>query len=427
MSSSIRQVWVTFQDGERFPMLIRRSNGIPLFYPTVYSISMRRSSGIASATIARDQRAIMHLYAWAESEDIDLEGRFAKCEFLSLQEIDNLTEASWHYYKDLSDGPAYAVVNKPRTSKKRTSLKLHPKKAKKPPKRVESATAGVRLLYIRDYLDWLAFVYLKGISRRSKDYSNLDASRHQMRQAIEARIPKIRSRNSLGKREGLDHETEAILIQAIAPQSSRNPWRDESIRYRNQLLIIMMLDLGIRRGEALGIRIEDIDFQKNQLLVRRAPDDKKDPRTYQPNAKTRDRYLSVRDNLAQLLHEYIVTYRLKAPTARKQSFLFVSAKGDPLSLASVTKIFGTLRDSIPQLPGNFSSHVLRHTWNDRFSEMMDKKNVPEPDEHKMRSYLMGWSETSGTAATYTKRFVREKAMEISIELQELLRIEDDAQ
>jgi len=63
---------------------------------------MRRSTGVASATIAQDQRAIMHLYTWAELEGIDIEGRFSKGEFLSLQEIDSLTEATWRYYEDLS-------------------------------------------------------------------------------------------------------------------------------------------------------------------------------------------------------------------------------------------------------------------------------------------------------------------------------------
>jgi len=36
----------------------------------------------------------------------------------------------------------------------------------------------------------------------------------------------------------------------------------------------------------------------------------------------------------------------------------------------------------------------------------------------MRSYLMGWKEGSGTAAHYNKRFVKKKANEAALKLQE---------
>jgi len=49
---------------------------------------------------------------------------------------------------------------------------------------------------------------------------------------------------------------------------------------------------------------------------------------------------------------------------------------------------------------------------------MDKNRVGEEQEKKARSYLMGWSETSGTAATYTRRHTRKKAQAASLRLQE---------
>jgi hypothetical protein len=51
---------------------------------------------------------------------------------------------------------------------------------------------------------------------------------------------------------------------------------------------------------------------------------------------------------------------------------------------------------------------------------MDTSNdPPEPKEQeRARSYLQGWKPDSGTAATYTRRFTREKAMEAGLKLQE---------
>jgi hypothetical protein len=58
---------------------------------------------------------------------------------------------------------------------------------------------------------------------------------------------------------------------------------------------------------------------------------------------------------------------------------------------------------------------------------MDANKVGEDAEKKARSYLMGWSETSGTAATYTRRHIRKKAQEVSLQLQKniLERVSDD--
>ena len=84
--------------------------------------------------------------------------------------------------------------------------------------------------------------------------------------------------------------------------------------------------------------------------------------------------------------------------ARRHDFLIVAnGSGNPLTLVALNKVFVALRRKCPDLPGELTPHVLRHTWNDLFSEEMDKNKVSEETEKKMRSRLMGWSETSNTA------------------------------
>jgi len=86
--------WVAFDNGERFPMLVNRAEGMLLFYHAVYSISMRRASGASSATMSRDLQAIMHMYVWAQANGFNIEERFANGDFLSIHEIDNLAETT---------------------------------------------------------------------------------------------------------------------------------------------------------------------------------------------------------------------------------------------------------------------------------------------------------------------------------------------
>lgn len=420
MSSLPRLVWIKFDNGERFPMLVSQTDGIPLFKPTVYSISMRRATGVASATLERDLRAILHLYAWAMNNGIDIDKRFADGEFLNIQEIDSLTQAAWQYYEQLVESTDTQRKSKQiSANNKIIKLEKYRKRENKANlNMVDAQTMGVRLRYIRDYLDWLALRKLSNVSYKFAGYGTLDATRQQMKQAIEARIPMGKGRSSIGQREGMEAETEARLREVLALDSEENPWFNMDTRNRNQLIILVMLELGIRRGEVLGIRIEDIDFRENKLLIRRAADDPKDPRVYQPNAKTIDRRLPLSEALSKLIYEYILNIRGKMPAAKKHGFLFVATySGIPLSLNSMTKLFRTLRNSVPGLPDDLTSHVMRHTWNDRFSEVMDKKNIKETEEQQLRSYLMGWSPTSGTSATYTRRHIRKKAMEVSLQLQ----------
>ena len=90
-----------------------------------------------------------------------------------------------------------------------------------------------------------------------------------------------------------------------------------------------------------------------------------------------------------------------------------------MSRSAFIKVINLLSDAAPEL-AELHGHELRHTWNNRFSEFMDASDdPPQPEEQeKERSYLQGWKPDSGTAATYTRRFTREKAIKASLKLQE---------
>jgi len=174
----------------------------------------------------------------------------------------------------------------------------------------------------------------------------------------------------------------------------------------------------MRRGELLNIRIPDLNFQKNTVVIARRADDSSDPRVNQPKVKTRGREIPLSTGLVEKTNAYIFNQRSKIRGARRHNFLFVSSvDGAPMSIPALNKLFNVLSNSLPALDEKIFPHIFRHTWNDRFSEEMDKNKVSEDDEKKARSFLMGWSETSGTAATYTRRHICKKAQAASLQLQ----------
>lgn len=161
-----------------------------------------------------------------------------------------------------------------------------------------------------------------------------------------------------------------------------------------------------------------MNFRDNTITIHRRADDSKDPRKNQPQTKTRARVLPIGGELRAMVYDYVMEYRIFLIGAKKHDFLLCSDKtGDPMSISAFNKVFNVLVEASPKILEGLCPHVLRHTWNDRFSEEMDQRKVSEESEKKMRSFLMGWSETSGTAATYTRRHVRKKAQEVSLEMQ----------
>ncbi len=78
-----------------------------------------------------------------------------------------------------------------------------------------------------------------------------------------------KDRNVVGRREGLAMDALELLKHLIDPRSPRNPWKDERIRIRNQLMVVWLYGLGLRRGELLAIKVGDVKFQENTVLVPR--------------------------------------------------------------------------------------------------------------------------------------------------------------
>lgn len=272
---------------------------------------------------------------------------------------------------------------------------------------------------IAQYIKWLAEQFV-GSSKDKLVVLQIG----KMEKGLKARRPVKKNRNAEHNVKGLDEGQIALVFELFRPDSELNPFADESVRIRNRLIFLMLYHLGIRGGELLNIRIRDIDFGKNQLVIVRRADEKDDPRTYQPLVKTLDRRLPMKDTLVQEIHHYILNGRKNIPNSTKNDFLFVTHKfgptqGQPLSKSGYQKVIDVVRTASPAL-FNLTGHQLRHSWNEAFSNQMDAMNESPSQEQqeKMRSYLMGWKEGSGTANHYNKRFVRKKANEAALKLQE---------
>lgn len=421
MSAKYTVRTTVFASGERFPLLVDRISGLPLFEPAIFCLTAVRAANRAAATIDQVARAISVLYLFVDAHDIDLRERMRTGRVLDLGEVEALARYCRLPLEMINGWRDQSTIETGKTTPaKVVSLEKVRLLPKAPLREVDPQSAGIRMRYIRDYLAWLTCGQLMKLQQNDL-CKKLKVNADAVTASLNARLPSGGGRSSVGQREGMTPEAFERLLEVIDPAFPDNPWTSMHARERNALAVLWLLSIGLRRGELLGIRISDIDFRENQVLIARRADNIDDPRPKQPLVKTRDRIVPLEPALMQRTHRYITGTRRTFPGARKHDFLFVAnGTGAPMSLDALNKAFATLREKCPELPDNLTPHVLRHTWNDRFSEHMDTARVSEEKESKMRSYLMGWSETSGTAATYTRRHVREKAKKVSLDMQNSL-------
>lgn len=414
---------VVLESGERLPMLCFRATGLPLFETTLYALTELRAKNRSTSTIQQALRSVLLLCLVLDRSGVDLDRRLAEGRILDAGEVEDVARLCRLQLENISfDGAsdnnlsARKVVPLEKVRMRSSFINAADT--------VDSGTVAIRLRYIRDYLNWRATDRLLKIGPKHSTYAGLRKAAEIVSGALYVRTPTSSRRNTAAQREGMSEEGLVRLIAVIDPASPDNPWIGDHASERNALMVRWLLNLGVRRGELLGVRTSDINFQANEVLIARRADDPDDPRKRQPNTKTNDRLLSVDDDLAVLTHKYITGSRRAIKGARRHEYLFVAnGSGAPLTLAALNKLFVVLRRKCPELPQELTPHVLRHTWNDNFSAVMDKQGVPEEIEKKMRSRLMGWSESSNTAATYTRRHVKRKARSASLELQKKLRID----
>lgn len=410
-------------------MLIDRTDGMPLVNPTFYITSMVYLPGLELNTQKQVLSAIQFLYEWSKRNRIDLEERFGLGHFLELREIEKVcVDIRMDFRNYCFDPLAFAGASRP-MQRTKTIVRLHrPRK----PRYLNNmyncgATTSIKLSYIKNYLDWLAAETIGRSSAREPEFSSMQTSRAEMVKWLTERIP---SAGESPLKRGLTPEARTRLLDVIDPKHPDNPFKSAFVRERNRLIILYLDRLGIRRAEALLIKLgkflnvfPSAGCQEGSVEIREHVNDPEDTRRNRPQLKTAERPLPIGMELCSLTRDFINLYRSKIPRARCHGYLFVSRSGEPLTLSSLDDIFAKVR-TVEGIPDLISAHLLRYTWNDRFSEFADQMiksgEWKSKDEEEIRRLQQGWSPDSKMPGKYSRRFLENKTRQVSIHLQENL-------
>jgi len=123
-------------------------------------------------------------------------------------------------------------------------------------------------------------------------------------------------------------------------------WRTTLIKRRNIALYTVLLNCGLRKGELMGLKLLDLDFDRKEMRVRA-----------ETSKSKIDRYVPMNSKVITALEEYIEERRKGKYTTPA---LWVSDAGDrPFTVDG----FKHLNEKVKELSGvEFHPHRFRHTF-----------------------------------------------------------------
>ncbi|NAW98554.1 tyrosine-type recombinase/integrase [Vibrio sp. V23_P3S9T160] len=279
--------------------------------------------------------------------------------------------------------------------------------------RVSANTAKLRLKQFITYVEYLYNTF----HFANNPLESISIAFSDLKRTVKADIRKIKEQNN----EVNDPYESAIpddiyfkMLEIIKPWSNENPFKGS--RLRNQLIILLFNDTGIREGALAKLKISDIkmDWSKPHILITRTPNDPTDQRKKKPSQKTKAHASAISKNTLKLLKNYIENERSKFSEASLHDFVFISEKGKcagkPLTLNSIYKVVGKLSNT---LKFHLYPHLFRYKWNEIFDTNATKMGYTAEQIEDIRKYAMSWSEDSKMAAIYNDFKLALKAQELS--------------
>ncbi|MBR0950336.1 site-specific integrase [Bradyrhizobium canariense] len=396
---------VRFESGELFPAILDRS-GVPLREPVFF---FEKERHFAFNTLDAKARVVAMVHDFLQERGIDLRDRVRQGLLLQVLEATSLGK------RLRSIGPRTDLIRERQQQKTRSTPKI-------------PIVGGHEWSHRRRR----TVQYLKWLSERICDELRLPVAERESVKAELAKLNELLVDQAKSMAQpvlpALSMEQGFALLDAILPDLPANPFPSQ--QFRNFVLILAFWETGLRKSEILGLEVGDLSptgSPPTLKLVRR-PNYKKDTRARPAALKTMPRTVPITPVLHACLVHYINEHRRKVEFAlrdqgdkagvkrfKSHAFIFVGARGAPLSCSGLQKIFATLGMRIPELPAQFSPHALRRTWNDLFTELSAERLGPR--ETQIREYLMGWVRGSRQSAHYAMRTTQRQAAEAVQQLQ----------
>lgn len=203
------------------------------------------------------------------------------------------------------------------------------------------------------------------------------------------------------KKKALTRETQKLFLENAAGQSYEYQYR-------------FILQTGLRTGELIGLKWEDIDFSKKTMNIQRSMEFRHSTgewRIGEPKSRSGYRTIALTDEAISILKaQRKKNNKIKVIPLEWKEYVFLCRKGTPVKNSTYDTALFKICDKagIPR----FSMHVLRHTFATRCIEAGMKP--------KTLQTLLGHSNIGITMNLYVHTTEEEKQKEIDLVADALL-------
>jgi integrase len=365
---------IVLDTGERLPCLVDAASWIPARVALRWAMRYRRYR-VQSSTLAANLRVLGKVYRWTqEAAGFDLDDRLTGGRTLQNREIESLA----------------------RSFRGNTSAQ-----------ELDTGAFDQHLAIVEDFLKWSLDNENRG-GRRSLDLAQLAQERNRIGLILRS----LRSGAHASDRiEPLEEAEIRVIRNSIGPRRDAQGILSfpevfsAHTRLRNWLMFEMALELGIRRGELLKLRLDSLPRGSDDgIRVLRRPDDPHDSRSKEPAVKTAERVIPASRNLLTAIRAYLTYPRPLGRVSGRSPYLFVARSGSPVSMDTADDVIAAIGKHSGVSP--LSWHRLRHTWAERMAEAF----AGQPNGMDRLVYLGGWTNPH-SATRYIQRALARQAKE----------------
>jgi len=295
---------VVLESVERLPCLVNRPTWIPVRVGTRWTARYRRYR-VQSSTLENNLRVLGRIYDWARNIGrFDLDDYLTSGQSLNARQMESLAL----YFRTRGEGAETVVGADP------SALDHH-------------------LSVAENFLKWALDSDNRG-GARTLTLEELSAQRTHSEDVFRSLRTGTRPCQRI---RPLSEQEVASLRRVLTPKAeSGGDWVfPKGVFYRhaqlrNWLMVEIALELGLRRGELLKLRLDSLPRGSDDgLRVLRRPDDPHDSRQREPAVKTAERVVPVSRSLLSLFRAYLISAPPLGGVTGKTPYLFVTGGGAP--------------------------------------------------------------------------------------------------
>lgn len=250
--------------GQNLPILVD-SDGLPIPLANEWIIQRR---DLSPNTLTRNLRELAIFYTWLESLDIDFTARIEGERIFTEAELaGSLCERLRLAVKvDADKAGVIAITQGGKFA-------------------VSPLTYKLRLITVRQFINWCFRLKISKLEAKDPAFLRVQAHKDHVDKILRDQEIKNPPQNK-AVTKGLRDREVTDLIWCVDFRNPNAYGSDEHVRFRNFIIVMIMLTFGLRPAEVLTLRINDVEFGSiTALRVFRRVADPHDKRSPQPRVK----------------------------------------------------------------------------------------------------------------------------------------------